>query len=151
MGYPFDLMTPGGGIIDMRDLGVIESYKLKKAVVSSASEAAEVCYQSYVLEFASSGTNSSIAASAQSGQHHPRRSPETGKALDDSSRGRIKRIGNKSIDGQAFYYHDTIHRIAMSKMKALHDTNSHACLNAPRQANTPYVSEHLYYLQPYLQ
>ena len=38
-----DLSTPGGGITDMRDLGVIESYKLKKAVVSSASEAAEVC------------------------------------------------------------------------------------------------------------
>ncbi|KAI9744074.1 MAG: T-complex protein 1 subunit beta [Claussenomyces sp. TS43310] len=39
-----DLMTPGGGITDMRELGVIESYKLKKAVVSSASEAAEVCF-----------------------------------------------------------------------------------------------------------
>ena len=37
-----DLLTPGGGIADMRDLGVIESYKLKRAVVSSASEAAEV-------------------------------------------------------------------------------------------------------------
>lgn len=37
-----DLLTPGGGIADMRELGVIESYKLKKAVVSSASEAAEV-------------------------------------------------------------------------------------------------------------
>ena len=41
--YGLDLMTPGGGIADMRDLGVIESYKLKRAVVSSASEAAEVC------------------------------------------------------------------------------------------------------------
>ncbi|CVK99209.1 probable CCT2-chaperonin of the TCP1 ring complex, cytosolic [Fusarium fujikuroi] len=40
--YGLDLMTPGGGITDMRDLGVIESYKLKKAVVSSASEAAEL-------------------------------------------------------------------------------------------------------------
>ncbi|KAM0425428.1 hypothetical protein ACHAPT_009217 [Fusarium lateritium] len=40
--YGLDLMTPGGGIADMRDLGVIESYKLKKAVVSSASEAAEL-------------------------------------------------------------------------------------------------------------
>ena len=38
-----DLLTPGGGIADMRDVGVIESYKLKRAVVSSASEAAEVC------------------------------------------------------------------------------------------------------------
>lgn len=41
--YGLDLMTPGGGIADMRDLGVVESYKLKKAVVSSAAEAAEVC------------------------------------------------------------------------------------------------------------
>src|ERR1700712_4613039 len=41
--YGLDLLTPGGGIADMRELGVIESYKLKKAVVSSASEAAEVC------------------------------------------------------------------------------------------------------------
>ncbi|KAK7432123.1 T-complex protein 1 subunit beta [Neonectria magnoliae] len=40
--YGLDLMTPGGGITDMRDMGVIESYKLKKAVVSSASEAAEL-------------------------------------------------------------------------------------------------------------
>ncbi|KAK3619514.1 T-complex protein 1 subunit beta [Elasticomyces elasticus] len=37
-----DLMTPGGGIADMRELGVVESYKLKRAVVSSASEAAEL-------------------------------------------------------------------------------------------------------------
>jgi T-complex protein 1 subunit beta len=37
-----DLMTPGGGIADMQELGVVESYKLKRAVVSSASEAAEV-------------------------------------------------------------------------------------------------------------
>lgn len=37
-----DLMTPGGGITDMRELGVVESYKLKKAVVSSAAEAAEL-------------------------------------------------------------------------------------------------------------
>ena len=37
-----DLLSPGGGIADMRELGVIESYKLKRAVVSSASEAAEV-------------------------------------------------------------------------------------------------------------
>lgn len=38
-----DMMKPGGGIADMWELGVIESYKLKRAVVSSASEAAEVC------------------------------------------------------------------------------------------------------------
>ncbi|KAF2454845.1 chaperonin Cpn60/TCP-1 family [Lineolata rhizophorae] len=37
-----DLLTPGGGIADMRELGIIESYKLKKAVVSSATEAAEL-------------------------------------------------------------------------------------------------------------
>ncbi|RPB24863.1 T-complex protein 1 subunit beta [Terfezia boudieri ATCC MYA-4762] len=37
-----DLYTPGGAIADMRELGVIESYKLKRAVVSSASEAAEM-------------------------------------------------------------------------------------------------------------
>lgn len=37
-----DLLSPQGGIADMRELGVIESYKLKRAVVSSASEAAEV-------------------------------------------------------------------------------------------------------------
>jgi len=37
-----DLLTPGGGIADMRELGIIESYKLKRAVVSSASEAAEL-------------------------------------------------------------------------------------------------------------
>jgi T-complex protein 1 subunit beta len=37
-----DLLKPGGGIADMRELGVIESYKLKRAVVSSASEAAEL-------------------------------------------------------------------------------------------------------------
>jgi T-complex protein 1 subunit beta len=42
MTYGLDLMTPGGGIADMREIGVIESYKLKRAVVSSASEAAEV-------------------------------------------------------------------------------------------------------------
>jgi T-complex protein 1 subunit beta len=37
-----DLLKPGGGIADMRELGIVESYKLKRAVVSSASEAAEV-------------------------------------------------------------------------------------------------------------
>ncbi|THV95233.1 hypothetical protein D6C84_04334 [Aureobasidium pullulans] len=37
-----DLLTPGGGITDMRELGVVEAYKLKHAVVSSASEAAEL-------------------------------------------------------------------------------------------------------------
>lgn len=37
-----DLMRPGGGVTDMREMGVVESYKLKRAVVSSASEAAEL-------------------------------------------------------------------------------------------------------------
>lgn len=37
-----DLMRPGGGVADMREMGVVESYKLKRAVVSSAAEAAEV-------------------------------------------------------------------------------------------------------------
>ncbi|KAL5606735.1 hypothetical protein BROUX41_003129 [Berkeleyomyces rouxiae] len=40
--YGLDLLTPGGGIADMRDKGVMEAYKLKKSVVSSASEAAEL-------------------------------------------------------------------------------------------------------------
>ena len=37
-----DLLKPGGGIADMREKGVIEAYKLKKAVVSSAGEAAQL-------------------------------------------------------------------------------------------------------------
>lgn len=37
-----DLMTQGGGIADMREMGVVESYKLKRAVVGSAAEAAEL-------------------------------------------------------------------------------------------------------------
>ena len=43
-----DLMSPQGGVADMRKLGVIESYKLKRAVVSSASEAAEVSLRHYL-------------------------------------------------------------------------------------------------------
>ncbi|GME96151.1 unnamed protein product [Ambrosiozyma monospora] len=39
-GSGLDLNT--GDIQDMRELGIVESYKLKRAVVSSASEAAEV-------------------------------------------------------------------------------------------------------------
>lgn len=50
-----DLLTPGGGIADMRDLGVVEAYKLKKAVVSSASEAAEV--SDLLLDEFSTGAN----------------------------------------------------------------------------------------------
>ena len=41
-GMGLDLLRPGGGIADMREMGVVESYKLKRAVVNSASEAAEV-------------------------------------------------------------------------------------------------------------
>ena len=37
-----DLLTPGGGITDMSETGVIEAYKLKRAVVSSAGEAAQL-------------------------------------------------------------------------------------------------------------
>lgn len=37
-----DLMSAGGGIGDMREAGVVESYMLKKAVVCGASEAAEL-------------------------------------------------------------------------------------------------------------
>ena len=44
-----DLMSPQGGVADMRKLGVIESYKLKRAVVSSASEAAEVSLRHYLV------------------------------------------------------------------------------------------------------
>lgn len=40
--YGFDFMIFGGGIIDMRDFGVIESYKLKKVVVLLVSEVVEV-------------------------------------------------------------------------------------------------------------
>ncbi|KAF9870632.1 hypothetical protein CkaCkLH20_11938 [Colletotrichum karsti] len=46
--YGLDLLTPGGGIADMRDLGVVESYKLKRAVVSSASEAAETFLPAFI-------------------------------------------------------------------------------------------------------
>ena len=37
-----DLLAAGGGLANMREKGVIEAYKLKRAVVSSASEAAEL-------------------------------------------------------------------------------------------------------------
>jgi hypothetical protein len=63
-----DLLTPGGGIADMRDLGVVEAYKLKKAVVSSASEAAEVCViRNIILGY----LLTLFLASAAGGQHHP--------------------------------------------------------------------------------
>lgn len=37
-----DLIKEGGGVADMRELGVVEAWKLKNAVVNSASEAAEL-------------------------------------------------------------------------------------------------------------
>ncbi|EEY16382.1 T-complex protein 1 subunit beta [Verticillium alfalfae VaMs.102] len=55
--YGLDLMSPGGGVADMRDLGVVESYKLKKAVVSSAT-------------------------SPPSRRHYPRSAEEAGARLD---------------------------------------------------------------------
>jgi T-complex protein 1 subunit beta len=66
--YGLDLLTPGGGIADMRELGVIESYKLKKAVVSSASEAAEV---SLALRGIVLSLLLIFVASPESGQYHP--------------------------------------------------------------------------------
>jgi len=44
-----DLLTPGGGVADMRELGVVESFKLKRAVVTSASEAAEVSNHNHII------------------------------------------------------------------------------------------------------
>jgi T-complex protein 1 subunit beta len=69
-----DLLRPGGGIADMRELGVVESYKLKRAVVSSASEAAEVCVLC-PLDFSIVITNILIVASSGR-QHHPQRAKE---------------------------------------------------------------------------
>lgn len=43
-----DLLKPGGDIADMREMGVVESYKLKRAVVASAAEAAEVSLSRHV-------------------------------------------------------------------------------------------------------
>ncbi|KAI9655692.1 MAG: T-complex protein 1 subunit beta [Alyxoria varia] len=37
-----DLLRPGGGVANMRETGVVESWKLKRAVVGSAAEAAEL-------------------------------------------------------------------------------------------------------------
>jgi T-complex protein 1 subunit beta len=69
--YGLDLMTPGGGIADMRDLGVIEAHKLKKAVVSSASEAAEVSHF-FVYSFKSSDQMLILALVTVEGRrHHP--------------------------------------------------------------------------------
>ncbi|KAI9729002.1 MAG: T-complex protein 1 subunit beta [Chrysothrix sp. TS-e1954] len=41
-GAGLDLLRPGGGVADMRELGVLESFMLKRAVVGSAGEAAEL-------------------------------------------------------------------------------------------------------------
>ncbi len=72
-----DLSTPGGGIADMRDLGVIESYKLKKAVVTSASEAAEVSclHICQVLD----SLLTILLAPPKGGQHHKISTAETGE------------------------------------------------------------------------
>ena len=77
--YGLDLMTPGGGITDMRELGVIESYKLKKAVVNSASEAAEVSLKSCVC-VKSAVLTVTVAAVAR-GRHNKSGSQEAGEAL----------------------------------------------------------------------
>lgn len=78
--YGLDLMTPGGGIADMRELGVIESYKLKKAVVNSASEAAEVS-----LIFLNSAEGALLTrfptAPVARGRHNKSGSQEAGEAL----------------------------------------------------------------------
>ena len=73
-----DLLTPGGGIADMRELGVVEAYKLKKAVVSSASEAAEVCTSLFLILDTRFGIRADLLlASPAGGQHHPFGSPPT--------------------------------------------------------------------------
>ena len=79
--YGLDLMTPGGGIADMRELGVIESYKLKRAVVSSASEAAEVCPCSAYSLMACAVTNIYAAAAVACGRYNKGGSAEAGEAL----------------------------------------------------------------------
>jgi T-complex protein 1 subunit beta len=76
--YGLDLMTPGGGIADMRDLGVVESYKLKKAVVSSASEAAEVM-NDFVFSGHIHANNTTVAPTC--GRYHPSCAEETRTTL----------------------------------------------------------------------
>lgn len=75
--YGLDLSTPGGGITDMRDLGVIESYKLKKAVVSSASEAAEVRTPHHLLFIVFTPMLTNAAASSPSRRHYQGSTPQT--------------------------------------------------------------------------
>jgi len=76
--YGLDLMTPGGGITDMRELGVIESYKLKRAVVNSASEAAEV---SSCSDGPPVTRLTDIAATFACGQHNKSCPKETGETV----------------------------------------------------------------------
>lgn len=86
-----DLLKPGGGIADMREMGVIEAYKLKRAVVSSASEAAEV---SSIKRNVSSKPDSndfcyspSVAITGR--QHHTVCATETGEDVNCSAKGEI--------------------------------------------------------------
>jgi len=83
--YGLDLRTSEGGITDMRELGVIESYKLKKAVVSSASEAAEVSSRQQTrMQFC---TVTDIYVAPPSGRrHHSSRAEAKGKAMKGSAR-----------------------------------------------------------------
>jgi T-complex protein 1 subunit beta len=78
--YGLDLMTPGGGIADMREMGVIESYKLKRAVVNSASEAAEVS----LVSFQSAGVYvlTGAVASLACGRHNKGGTQEAGEVED---------------------------------------------------------------------
>jgi T-complex protein 1 subunit beta len=72
-----DMLRPGGGIADMRELGIIESYKLKRAVVNSASEAAEVCLP--LSPYYGTRFTDSISASPTCRQHHPQRAEKERK------------------------------------------------------------------------
>jgi T-complex protein 1 subunit beta len=81
--YGLDLMTPGGGVADMRELGVIESYKLKRAVVNSASEAAEVCLPCSGRYFDLACANRTTVASPACGRHNKSGSQEAGEAVSE--------------------------------------------------------------------
>jgi T-complex protein 1 subunit beta len=66
-----DLLTPGGGIGDMREMGVVESYRLKRAVVSSASEAAEVRFLGGLYGSMANGVCSCFFGWTISSARHP--------------------------------------------------------------------------------
>jgi T-complex protein 1 subunit beta len=78
-----DLLTPGGGIANMRDLGVVESYRLKRAVVNSASEAAEVSFCRIELSYYQTTANQILVASSPSGQHYQSGSAQKGEDVID--------------------------------------------------------------------